>query len=48
METIGRHAMLIGGDWLETDDRFEIRSPGTEGEILANKGGRYLGDGHGI
>ncbi len=30
MDTVRRYAMLIGGDWVDTDDRFEIRSPATE------------------
>ena len=30
MDTIRRYAMLIGGDWVDTEDRFEIRSPATE------------------
>jgi len=39
METIRRYSMLIGGDRLDTDDRFEI---------LAIEGGSYLADGHGV
>ena len=40
----GHHPALfhvIGGDWVDTDDRFEIRSPATE-ELVASvaKGGR--------
>jgi len=27
MDTVRRYAMLIGGDWVDTDGRFEIRSP---------------------
>jgi acyl-CoA reductase-like NAD-dependent aldehyde dehydrogenase len=27
MDTVRRYAMLIGGDWVDTEDRFEIRSP---------------------
>ena len=27
MDTVRRYAMLIGGDWVDTDRRFEIRSP---------------------
>jgi acyl-CoA reductase-like NAD-dependent aldehyde dehydrogenase len=40
METIGHYSMLIGGDWVESDDRFEIRSPATE-DVVARvaKGG---------
>jgi hypothetical protein len=30
MDTIRRYSMLIGGAWVDTDDRFEIRSPATE------------------
>src|ERR1700685_1925469 len=40
MNTVRRYAMLIDGDWVDTDDRFEIRSPATE-ELVASvaKGG---------
>ena len=40
MDTIRRYSMLIGGDWVDTDERFEIRSPATE-ELVASvaKGG---------
>jgi aldehyde dehydrogenase (NAD+) len=40
MDTVRRYAMLIDGDWVESDDRFEIRSPATE-EVVASvaKGG---------
>src|ERR1700677_1374783 len=34
MDTVRRYAMLIDGDWVEVDDRFEIRSPATE-ELVA-------------
>ena len=49
MDTVRRYSLLIGGDWVDTGDRFEIRSPATE-ELVASvaKGGRYLADGHGI
>jgi acyl-CoA reductase-like NAD-dependent aldehyde dehydrogenase len=30
MNTVRRYSMLIGGDWVDADDRFEIRSPATE------------------
>ena len=30
MDTIRRYRMLIGGDWVDADERFEIRSPATE------------------
>jgi acyl-CoA reductase-like NAD-dependent aldehyde dehydrogenase len=45
MDTVRRYAMLIDGDWVDTDDRFEIRSPATE-ELVANvaKGGREDAD----
>ena len=45
MDSIRRYSMLIGGDWLDTDDRFEIRSPATE-ELVASvaKGGREHAD----
>ena len=41
MDTVRRYCMLIDGDWIDTDDRFEIRSPATE-ELVASvaKGGR--------
>ena len=35
MDTVRRYAMLIDGDWVDTDDRFEIRSPATE-ELVAS------------
>ena len=40
MDTVRRYAMLIDGDWVDTDERFEIRSPATE-ELVASvaKGG---------
>jgi acyl-CoA reductase-like NAD-dependent aldehyde dehydrogenase len=40
METIRHYSMLIGGDWVDGDDRFEIRSPATE-DVVATvaKGG---------
>jgi acyl-CoA reductase-like NAD-dependent aldehyde dehydrogenase len=40
MDTVRRYSMLFGGDWVDTDDRFEIRSPATE-ELVASvaKGG---------
>ena len=49
MDAVRRYSLLIGGDWVDTEDRFEIRSPATE-ELVASvaKGGRYLVDGHGI
>ena len=45
MDTIRRYSMLIGGAWVDTDDRFEIRSPATE-ELVASvaKGGREHAD----
>ena len=30
MDTIRRYSMFIGGDWVDADERFEIRSPATE------------------
>jgi hypothetical protein len=41
METVRRYSMFIGGDWVDADERFEIRSPATE-ELVASvaKGGR--------
>ena len=40
MDTIRRYAMLIDGDWVDADERFEIRSPATE-DLVASvaKGG---------
>jgi acyl-CoA reductase-like NAD-dependent aldehyde dehydrogenase len=40
MDTIRRYCMLIGGDWVDADERFEIRSPATE-DVVASvaKGG---------
>jgi acyl-CoA reductase-like NAD-dependent aldehyde dehydrogenase len=40
MDTVRRYSMLIDGDWGDTEDRFEIRSPATE-ELVASvaKGG---------
>src|SRR5580658_5249124 len=40
MDTIRRYSMFIGGDWVDADERFEIRSPATE-DLVASvaKGG---------
>jgi len=40
MDTIRHYSMLIDGEWVDTGDRFEIRSPATE-ELVATvaKGG---------
>ena len=35
MDTVRRYSMLIDGDWVDTEDRFEIRSPATE-ELVAS------------
>ena len=45
MDTIRRYSMLIGGNWVDADERFEIRSPATE-ELVASvaKGGREQAD----
>ncbi len=45
MDTIRRYSMLISGDWVDADERFEIRSPATE-EMVASvaKGGREHAD----
>ena len=45
MGAIRHYSMLIGGDWVESDERFEIRSPATE-ELVASvaKGGREHAD----
>ena len=34
MDTVPHYDMLIDGDWVDADDRFEIRSPATE-ELVA-------------
>ena len=34
MDAVRHYAMFIDGDWGDTDDRFEIRSPATE-ELVA-------------
>src|SRR5271170_7344385 len=40
MDTVRRYSMFIDGDWVDADERFEIRSPATE-ELVASvaKGG---------
>ena len=45
MDTIRRYSMFIGGDWVDADERFAIRSPATE-ELVASvaKGGREHAD----
>src|SRR5216683_2280372 len=45
MDTIRHYSMLIHGDWVDTADRFEIRSPATE-EVVATvaKGGTEQAD----
>jgi len=30
MDTPGRYSMFIDGSWVDSDDRFEIRSPATD------------------
>lgn len=35
MDAIRRYSMLIDGDWVDTDDQFQIRSPATE-QIVAS------------
>jgi len=40
MDTVRRYRMLIGGDWVDADERFEIRSPATEEPVASvAKGG---------
>jgi hypothetical protein len=41
MDTPRHYTMLIGGDWVDSGDQFEIRSPATE-DLVATvaKGGR--------
>src|ERR1700729_3177013 len=45
MDTIRRYSMFIGGDWVDADEQFEIRSPATE-ELVATvaRGGREHAD----
>ena len=45
MDTVRHYSMLIGGDWVDSGDRFEIRSPATE-ELVATvaKGDREHAD----
>jgi acyl-CoA reductase-like NAD-dependent aldehyde dehydrogenase len=45
MDSIRRYSMFIGGDWVDADERFEIRSPATE-ELVASvaKGSREHAD----
>ena len=45
MDTVRHYSMLIDGDWVDTGDQFEIRSPATE-ELVASvaKGGREHAD----
>jgi acyl-CoA reductase-like NAD-dependent aldehyde dehydrogenase len=45
METIRRYSMFIGGDWVDANERFEIRSPATE-DVVASvaKGGQEHAD----
>ena len=45
IDNVRRYSMLIDGDWVDTEDRFEIRSPATE-ELVASvaKGGREHAD----
>ena len=40
MDAVRHYSMLVDGDWVDADDRFEIRSPATE-ELVASvaKGG---------
>jgi len=41
MDAVRRYGMLIDGNWVDSDDRFEIRSPATEELVaLVAKGGR--------
>jgi aldehyde dehydrogenase (NAD+) len=39
METIRHYSMLIDGEWVDSGDRFEIRSPATEEPVA--KGQRH-------
>jgi acyl-CoA reductase-like NAD-dependent aldehyde dehydrogenase len=45
MDTIRHYPMFIGGDWVDADERFEIRSPATD-ELVASvaKGSREHAD----
>jgi len=45
MDAIRHYSMLIGGDWVDADERFEIRSPATEEPVASvAKGGREHAD----
>ena len=45
MDSVRRYSMLIGGDWVDTDERSEIRSPATEEPVASvAKGGRAQAD----
>jgi aldehyde dehydrogenase (NAD+) len=45
MDAVRRYSMLIDGNWVDADDRFEIRSPATEELVaLVAKGGREHAD----
>jgi acyl-CoA reductase-like NAD-dependent aldehyde dehydrogenase len=35
MDTIRRYSMLIDGNWVDADERFEIRSPATEEPVAS-------------
>jgi acyl-CoA reductase-like NAD-dependent aldehyde dehydrogenase len=35
LDTIRRYRMLIGGEWVDADERFEIRSPATEEPVAS-------------
>src|SRR6202043_812860 len=40
MDTVRRYPMLIDGNWVDSEDRFEIRSPATEEPVASvAKGG---------
>jgi hypothetical protein len=46
METIRRYCMLLDGGWVDTDDRFDIRSPrGNDWHVTAlpPEGSRFSG-----
>src|ERR1700676_2124092 len=43
MDAVRCYPMLIDGDWVDTDDRFEIRSPATE-ELVASVAGVWSTD----
>ena len=46
MDTIRRYSMLIGGDWVDTDEEFGIRSPATEELVARDRKSTRLNSSH--